>query len=151
MQLKQSRLTAILPAAVAALFLLAQPAASAESDGFMQFSNALNYNIVVDILHSNGERQKGETIKPGKGHGFKFSGCNDKNRKFEIRKQSDNFLLASGSFSFQNVYETGGPAGGGECTMRIEEPPAAQKFLPGLAVKYEKVKLHRGRYRIYME
>ena len=141
---------ATLTAALGALFVLAQPAASADSDGFVQFTNDLGYQVVVDILRTNGERQKGETIKPGKRHGFKFSGCTDKSRKFEIRKQSDDSLLADGSFSFQSNNEGDPTSPRIDCKTSLNKPPNPATYLQDLAIDFYKVNPRRGSYRVYM-
>lgn len=120
----------------------------ADQDGHMRFVNKLSYKIVVDILHSDGKRQKGNTIKAGEGNSFKFGAggsCKDKSRLYTVKK-TDGTLLASGGFTVAGEGYIS-QAGGSECSMRPEKAPSMEAET-GFTLAYTKPKANRGEFTI---
>ena len=103
-------------AALAVLALAALPGSLlAETNGKVVFQNNLADRIGVEILHSDGDLQKGRVIEAGGSHTFKIgagSECKNKTRKFVVRS-GKNEMVASGQFSFR------GYSMGGYCRMEV--------------------------------
>ncbi|MCF6263487.1 MAG: hypothetical protein L3J24_07885 [Xanthomonadales bacterium] len=133
--------------------VLASGMVLADQNGHMKFVNELPHEIVVDILHSDGRPQKGNTIKAGKGNSFKFGAggaCKDKSRLYTVKK-TDGTILASGGFTV--VGETYVAARGGgstECAMRPEKNPTTEPQT-GFTLTYKKPKTNRGEFTIGKE
>lgn len=131
-----------------------QPALA--NTGKMNFYNDSSYKVVIDILHSDGTRQKGKTLGKNSGKTFEFNSqppvCPNKNRGFTIKRKSDSKLIASGSFSFRAVMKSSGSGATSTqyCKMNVREPDYSSEsdIESTFKVKYDKKSDFRGQFKI---
>lgn len=84
---------------------------------FLRVRNDGPVTILAEILHSDGDLQKKETLKPSNGHLFEFGMKigNTHTRKFRITEKLSNTVIAYGTFKMSVRDGTGAPFVFDEC------------------------------------
>lgn len=117
---------AVSAGALLLIFLWAAPAWTAGSSTYFKarFSNKSVTVVRVDILHTDGKVQKGETINPGSGHSFWFGSkkCDyTKTRKFRITEKANNTVIGTGEFTMKTGKSTFGGCNDVKMVMEFTE------------------------------
>ncbi len=135
-------------AAALALHPAAGTAAALQATGpqNLKVHNKASESITVRILHSDGDLQKQETIKPGETHRFVFDFCmtccgNTKDRQFEVRTGSTVRLTGKLHMVTRTAFDedTGVPfcEGDNQMTVVDENTGDVWKYSTGLENKHQ--------------